>query len=363
MRLGILILEAWASVRGARMASALVLIATAAMCAIALLTAGSSAAQRESIREQLGTESARTLTVTIDDERGAINETTIAQIGSLSTTEAVIARALPTDATNPTLKGGTGVMPLWTVQGDLPGAVQLTAGRWPGPGEAIIADAAAPTFGLSAHVGAATTADGASYPIVGRFHARDAFDDLNSGILVSPTPGQSPEMFTVNVLGHSLDQAALLQRDTLGILAPPDPKTVRITSPVAGADTARELDARLAASARTQLFTILGAGLLFVGSVVLADVLIRARDLGRRRTLGISRLDLVLLVMVRTAIAAIAGAVVGCAAATIAAGSSAPSLMTSVFITILGVSVAIFASVPPSMYAATRDPVRVLRTP
>ena len=41
------------------------------------------------------------------------------------------------------------------------------------------------------------------------------------------------------------------------------------------------------------LLLILGAGAFFVSIVVLADVLIRRRDLGRRRTLGIGRGDLI----------------------------------------------------------------------
>ena len=67
----------------------------------------------------------------------------------------------------------------------------------------------------------------------------------------------------------------------------------------------------LAGLGRSLLLLILGAGAFFVAIVVLADVLIRRRDLGRRRTLGIGRADLVLLVAVRTAAPAVLGAVVG----------------------------------------------------
>ena len=70
---------------------------------------------------------------------------------------------------------------------------------------------------------------------------------------------------------------------------------------------------------RSLLLIILAVGGFFVASVVLADVLVHGRDLGRRRTLGAAR--------------------------------------------VLAILAAVAAAVLPAIFAAVRDPVRVLRTP
>ena len=107
--------------------------------------------------------------------------------------------------------------------------------------------------------------------------------------------------------------------------------------------------------------TVVGVGALLVAGVVLADVLIRSRDLGRRRTLGITRLDLVLLVCARTGIAAGAGVVLGCGlTAVVLWDHLSPAGVVGA--TAVTTTTAVLAAVPPAVFAAHRDPVRVLRT-
>ena len=100
-------------------------------------------------------------------------------------------------------------------------------------------------------------------------------------------------------------------RSILSILAPTDVQGVQVDSPAALAETARDLNAQMSGFGRTLLLLILGAGGFFVAAVVLADVLIRRRDLGRRRTLGVTRADLIALVSLRTLITALLGAALG----------------------------------------------------
>ena len=98
--------------------------------------------------------------------------------------------------------------------------------------------------------------------------------------------------------------------------------------------------------------------------VVLADVLIRRRDLGRRRTLGIGRADLVLLVAVRTAAPAVLGAVVGAGTgyAVVVGQGGALGLDFVAGVAVLAALTAVVASLLPAAFAAFRDPVRVMRT-
>ena len=120
----------------------------------------------------------------------------------------------------------------------------------------------------------------------------------------------------------------------------------------------------LAGLGRSLLLLILGAGAFFVAIVVLADVLIRRRDLGRRRTLGIGRADLVLLVAVRTAAPAVLGAVVGAGTgyAVVVGQGGALGLDFVAGVAVLAALTAVAASLLPAAFAAFRDPVRVMRT-
>ena len=94
--------------------------------------------------------------------------------------------------------------------------------------------------------------------------------------------------------------------------------------------------------------------------VVLADVLIRRRDLGRRRTLGIGRGDLILLVAVRTAVPALLGAVLGSGAgyAVVAGQGGTLGVDFVAAVAVLAALTALLASLAPAAFAdvdATND--------
>jgi len=122
---------------------------------------------------------------------------------------------------------------------------------------------------------------------------------------------------------------------------------------------------QLAGFGRSLLLMILGVGGLFVAAVVLADVLVRRRDLGRRRTLGITRGDLTALVTIRAAISAALGALLGATAGMITCTriGYTPSISFTTAIAILAVLTAATAALAPAAYAARLDPVAVMRTP
>lgn len=130
------------------------------------------------------------------------------------------------------------------------------------------------------------------------------------------------------------------------------------------ADTARDLGADLESSGYQLLLLILGVGGFFVATVVLADVLIRQRDLGRRRTLGVSRADLVAMVGLRSVACAVPGALLGCLAAVLAMRSTeGVALDYAAATAVLAVLTAGIAALPAAAFASRRDPVAVMRTP
>lgn len=87
--------------------------------------------------------------------------------------------------------------------------------------------------------------------------------------------------------------------------------------------------------------------------------------LGRRRTLGITRTDLIALVTARTAVTGAIGAAVGCSSAWAmnqATGFTTPVDFT-VAVGVLATAVALVSALPPAGYASHLDPVNVMRTP
>ena len=361
MRPAILLREAAASALAARIPSALVVLVSAAMCLVAILTAGQAEASRRAIHEQLSGPDARLLSMTAEVGAEFINPATVGVLQGLDDAEAVLARTPATDVVNAALGSGSDAAPLWDVTGDLPQAVTLIGGRWPAPGEALVSERAQEVCGLETGGGAVETVDGRQIPVVGIYAPTDAFAHLDSGVL-GATDG-SARLSTVDVLASSLAAVAPMHSAALAVLAPPDPTMITVSSPLTAARTALELDAQLAASARQLLAIVLGAGLFLVATVVLADVMIRSRDLGRRRTLGIGRLDLVLLVSVRTALAAVPGAALAAAAGlSLGMADAMVPPRVVVAIAVLGIATAFAAAVPPAAFAARRDPVRVMRT-
>ena len=142
-------------------------------------------------------------------------------------------------------------------------------------------------------------------------------------------------------------------------------KSISIQSPVALAELQAEVAADLGTFGRTLLLGVLGAGALLVAIVVLADVLVRRKDLGRRRALGATRGTIVAMVIARTLLPALLGAAIGVGAGLWLAerfNATPPWEFTGGTAT-LAVLAAIASAILPVLYAATRDPVRVLRTP
>lgn len=121
----------------------------------------------------------------------------------------------------------------------------------------------------------------------------------------------------------------------------------------------------LAGYNRSLLLRVLGAGGLLTAIVVLADVLVRRTDLGRRRALGASRGVIVALVTTRTVVAAFLGAALGAIAGIVLASGydAIPPRSFVAAVVVLALLTATLSAIPPSIYAAVRDPVRVLRTP
>lgn len=350
--------EAWAVARSRLVPSLLVLVVVAATCFTSLATVGSQAAALAEVTARMEQAGARRLDVTDGTGQGFINMRTLASVRALDSVETAHVLGRPFDAVNGVLGQGSPSIPVWPTLDGVGSMVQIVQGRAPQPGEAIVSTTQLATLRLAVASGYVVSLDGQqNLAVVGAFEPMAGFEDLAAGAL---TGGGDELGFQLRVMVDDIAAAPATVRAIMSILAPADASAARVESPTALAQTARDLTAQLQQQGRSLLLMILAAGGFFVAVVVLADVLVNRRDLGRRRTLGITRTDLVVLVALRTALTAGLGAVVGVVAGLLARAVPIPFAIAT---GVLGLLIATAASIPPALYAALRDPVTVMRTP
>ena len=365
MRLSALAREIWATAWASKVSSALTVAVAAAMCFAALVTVGRSASAAADVAARMEQAGARRLSVVDTRGQGFVNQRTLAVVRGLSTVESANALGVPFDVVNGAIGRGGVRVPAWPVLGEAADAVDVVRGRPPQPGEALVSVTMLDELNLAEPVGYLASPDGlAQFPIVGAFATRAPFDDLAAGAVVaggSDTAGRE-----LRVVIDRVTSARATVRSVLEVLAPVEQDGVALESPTGLAQMARQLEEQMSGNGRSLLLLILGVGGFFVAAVTLADVLIRRRDLGRRRTLGITRTDLTALVSGRALVTALIGAVVGCTAAVVtnlvAVGIATPPDF-AVAVGVLATLTAGLSSLLPAFYATRLDPVNVMRTP
>ncbi|HMQ65309.1 MAG TPA: hypothetical protein PJ992_03380 [Arachnia sp.] len=364
MRAWVLAREALATAWANKVPSTLVALLVAAMVAGTLATVGRTAAAEEQLSERMDAAGSRLLTVRDARGKGLLSPTIVAQSAGLSGVERAAGTLSAIDVVTGAVGQGGERVAAWGVTGGLDGVVTLTAGRWPEPGEALVSGPAMAILGLTSPYGfvAEAAANPEEFGIVGSYAPLDPFDDYGAG-LVYNAAGRDAD--TLWVVAAEPRHAAAAQQAVLGIVAPDSFEDIQVTSPVGMAELRDQVLGDLGAFGRTLLLGVLGAGGLLTAVVVLADVLVRRKDLGRRRALGASRGVIVGIVTARTFAPALLGAALGCASGLWVAArlGAAPPLDFVGGVAVLAVLSATFSAVPPALFAATRDPVAVLRTP
>lgn len=368
MRVLTLIREALATTWANKVPSTLVCLLVAVMCATTLATVGRTAAAEAQIADRLDAAGSRLLIVS-DTRRGElISQAVVDQARGLSVTERAVGVVVPVDVTNGVVGPGGTRVPAWTIVGDLADVVRLTAGRWPGPGEALVSATAQQALGMDHPVGvvavASTSATAiADHNVVGAFEPRDPFGDYAAGLVIAAPPEATAD--SLHLIVTDSRAAAAAQATVLALVDPPTFDAITVQSPVGLAELQAEVTADLGNFGRTLLLGVLGAGAILVAIVVLADVLVRRKDLGRRRALGATRATILALVLTRTLLPALLGAGIGTATGLwlTARWDATPPWQFTLGTITLATLAALASAVPPAMYAASRDPVRVLRTP
>ncbi|MBK7821124.1 MAG: hypothetical protein IPJ61_08620 [Tessaracoccus sp.] len=345
------------------MPTVLILLVTAAMTFAAAATSGRSAALQTQLERRAQEAGARVIAISDVGTDGFLTPVAVETLSEISSIQTVAAFTKASTVTNASLGWGGPTASAWGLVGaSAADVVDLTAGRWPQPGEALVSTRVADTLRMESAAGALVTRDQLSSSVVGAFTAAAPFEWLNDGVLYLPsTPEAGQE---ARVVVEDIGLLAPTERAVRRILAPDDPANMRLTSPQDLAEISREIDGDVRAAGYEITVLVLLVGALFVGAVSLADVLIRRRDLGRRRALGMTRSDLTALICLRVGISAASGAVLGVIALQAhgaLSGTSIPVASAAASAALVAIA-AVVATVPAALISAGRDPVVVLRT-
>lgn len=361
MRFRELLGEVWASTRAQQVSAIMVGVLVGAMCLTTLLTVGRSAAAEIQIAERMESAGSRLVVVRDTGDEDLVSQSAVGVVAALSAVDAAVGLTTATDVANGAVRDEAARVPARALVGDLSSAVDLVDGRWPSPGEALVSAAAQERLGMDRPFGYVT--DGTTeHAVVGQFSPTDLVAELADGVVVASPDGRA-------------DYLALLARDAasteptvqrvLSILRPQDASRLIVETPQSLAQVQQQVAGDLGDFSRGLLLGVLTAGASLIAVIVLADVLLRRADLGRRRALGATRTVITLIVAGRVIVPAILGAGLGSALGVVITSrmGTAPPPTFIAATAVLALLAAVVASVPPAVYAANRDPVRVLRTP
>ena len=350
----------------APVASVMVGLIVASVCAVILATTGQTVRAEQDVLARI--DEAGTRSVTAVDNQGTANipVSAVERVADLSGVEWVVGFGFAIDGRNSQLgRGGTPVATR-VIWGDIPDLVSVN-GRPPQPGEALVGPTAQLNLGLAHPVGGIDL-DDQQAAVVGGFAAADPLGYLNTTILLAPHPSTAGQatLRSVHILADSPESVATLTPAVAAVLGARDPTGVRFETSETLAQLRAAVAGELGRFGRNLVLATLAVSLVLTALVVYGSVTLRRQDFGRRRALGAGRTTITGLVAVQYAVVALIGAAVGSAAGTFLVyrlTGGYPDLEFTLAIATLAVLATTAAAIPPALIAAYRDPVRVLRVP
>ncbi|WP_216452360.1 FtsX-like permease family protein [Arcanobacterium phocae] len=348
---------AWAS----RISALMLGIVTLIISLLTLVTAGKSVAQSDGLEQQLARIEARTFTV-LDPEGSLLTDAFVHTYATQSGAQSVLALSRPVDVVNGKLGLNASRVGLVSLAGNIDDALKLNDGRMPRAGEVIVGVNAKAKLGLTSSSGYVMSADGHQWAVVGSFDSFAPHEDL-ADLVIGPT--QSAQAWSqMRFVAPSLDDVGPMEHVLIKNL-PSAQSTVSVESSARKAAESQALINSLKQQSGAILLLVHGVGIVIIGVIVLTNVLIHAKDLGRRRTLGITRSALICFVVLRTVVISLIGIVSGVILGyTVMYFAHTPvPLDFAVASIILALCAAAVAAIPPAIFAAHRDPVRVMRMP
>lgn len=363
-RVGATFREGFAIARSQRLATGVCILIVAAVCTIVLGTLGRSSAATRRVLDTIDQAGTRQVIVSDVDGSAQLDASAIGRVENLLGTEWAVGLGAVVDGAN-SVFGANGIaVGSRQVFGDIPGSMVLRRlGRLPGPGEAVAGAGAGRTLGMRDGVGSFARSDGRVIPIVGEVELAAPLDSLNDLVLVA-TDRDVGQVRTLFAVAEKTYDVAGLGKAIGAVLNPVASRSLRIDTSEELARVRSVVGGELNRSNRSLTLIVLGVGLLLNGLNTFGFVAVRRRDFGRRRALGASRSLVVVLLIIQSASAAVIGVVLGLSvgmAVVLRWEGLLPGIGFIVGVALLTVLSTVIAVIPPALFAAFRDPVRVLR--
>lgn len=343
-------------------ATAVTAVIVAAACGVILSTTGQTVAIERDVLGRIDQAGTRAIVVEDTEGRAELDPGVVDRIVALAGVEWAVGFGTTRDV-RPAGLGGAAAVPIRGMVGELPALV--TTSPWDGrTGTAIAGVEALASLGFATAAGPVqpVAADEPQVGVVGWLTAAPPLDFLNRALL-SVASADEPVMRII-VLAESTDDVPELAAGIRAVLDPADPTSMVVQTSQALLQVRAAVRGELGVWGRNLVTLVLGASLVLTALNVFAAVTGRRRDFGRRRALGASRLDIVVLVTAQTVATAAAGAVVGIGIGMLIVQQlvgTVPPPEFAVAVAVLAVIATSIAALPPSLVAAFRDPVRILR--
>jgi putative ABC transport system permease protein len=345
-------------------ASLIIAVIVAAVCGVILVTTGQTVRAEQDVLGRIDDSGTR-LVVAIDDQGSAnIDPAAVERIAGLSNVEWVIGLGYAQDGRNANIGGAANPVPIRTLWGHIPNVIAVN-GRTPDTNEGLAGSEATEALGMPIPIGGIDT-DGTQIAIVGGFTASEPLTDLNRSIITPPQSNSTQKLRSVHVLATNPNEVANLTTAVAMLLAPDDPTGIRFETSQTLADVRAAVAGELGRYSRRLILGVLAAGLVLIALAIYSSVTLRRQDFGRRRALGATRTTIVALVATHYLIVAAIGTLIGVTTAAILTtrwNGLPPDAAFATATAILTLVATFFATIPPALIAAYRDPVRVLRIP
>ena len=339
-------------------------VIVAAACGVILSTTGQTVAIEREVLRRIDDAGTRTIVVEDTQGRAGLDSGAIERIEALAGVEWAIGFGLARDV-RPVGLDGAQAVPMRGYFGELPPPVSATAWEHQ-PGTALAGVEAVKALGFATAAGPVEpVADyEARLGVVGSLQADAPLEFLNRALLTVADPDEL--MVRVVVLASSAEKVPALAQAIRSVLDPADPTSLAVQTSATLVEVRAAVAGDLGTWGRSLVTLVLGAGLVLTALNVFGAVTTRRRDFGRRRALGASRVDIILLVTAQTVATAVVGAAVGVGVGMLVVRqllATIPQLEFGMAVATLAVLATAAAALPPAVLAAYRDPVRTLRVP
>lgn len=359
--------EVMASVWSQRVFTAVTALLIAAAALTILTTSGRAAATEEAVLKTIDQQATRTLVIQTRGDTPLLSNQTVDDIQAIPLVQAAIGFGPVRDVTAAALPDGPRVGSR-VAYGSFPNRPVAPPDGQNSQSLAWTSRQASRSLGLPPGAGSVRLIDGPEYQVAGQIDVPDYLQSFEPLTLIPASSAQldTAQLSTIVVLARRPEEVALLGRLIAPLLGDLPRENVSLSTSENMAALRGAISGELTRQARIIVLGVLTVATGITLVIVWGFVLMRRKDLGRRRALGASRSVIVALVVGQVFVTAAAAAVSGAllSLCLLAWTHSPPPEPLYVLAVAIGLTAtASLASALPAAIAANRDPLRELRVP